>query len=539
MSIVRILRCLALFTGFLTASTQDVVGSTGCTQSACVLANSRLRFGTGSENSVNAAGLFQQPWYYSQITSAWYKLTFANFPLDTAIGTGTGSPNWSGANIVDLYSLTPTMSMMNYSGFVVDSSDATKTVGHGIIISSRGFVVSGQQIIVQNTFSLGLNDSFVKIVTRITNNATAALQNAILWTGTRDDFVGNTDVNLKTRGNLVTGSFVPITASSESSRAIKISNADEGVLFYSETPGVMTAYSMCCSFSNAYNAYPLALAPATPSATDGSYAAILPLGNISVGESASITWYYAAGSISSLSAVAQSVAEAQVADAGPPVDVPTASSYPSPFSVWSYSASASVSRSAVSTRSLMASRSTVATGSAVVSSSPLWSMSSAPSGSAGSTAVVTASAGSSPTVSAVATATGTATATATGTATATATGTTSMSSTNTPSAYPAQISYVVGLQIPTNFVADIIAINVASVAFSLTFLSLILFAFYRRYIYKVPPKTCSHCKKTLKDETIDEHLQTCEPYMDVVMRQANPYRNTRMRQAFTEVTARA
>ena len=114
-----------------------------------------------------------------------------------------------------------------------------------------------------------------------------------------------------------------------------------------------------------------------------------------------------------------------------------------------------------------------------------------------------------------------------------------MSTTNTPSAYPAQISYVVGLQIPTNFVADIIAINVASVAFSLTFLSLILFAFYRRYIYKVPPKTCSHCKKTLKDETLDEHLQTCEPYMDIVMRQANPYRNTRMRQAFTEVTARA
>ena len=114
-----------------------------------------------------------------------------------------------------------------------------------------------------------------------------------------------------------------------------------------------------------------------------------------------------------------------------------------------------------------------------------------------------------------------------------------MSTTNTPSAYPAHITYVVGVQIPTNFVADIIAINVASVAFSLTFLSLILFAFYRRYIYKTPPKTCTHCKKDLKDQTLDDHLQTCEPYSEAVMRQANPYRNTRMRQAFTEVSARA
>ena len=296
------------------ASAQDTVGSTGCTASSCVFANPNLRFGTGAETSVNAWGLFQQPWYYSHLSSAWYQLTFSNFPLDTAIGTGTGSPNWSGANVVDLYSLTATASTTDYSAFVVDSSDTAKTVGHGVIVSRRVFTVSGQRVTFQNTFSLGANDSFVKIITRVINNSSATLQNVIVWAGTRDDYVGNTDVNMKTRGNLNTGNFTAITASSQSSRAIMISNPTEGVLFYSETPGVMTAYAMCCSFSNAYNTYPLTLAPATTAATDGSYAAVLPIGNITVNASASITWYYAAGAISSLGAVAQSVAAAQVAD---------------------------------------------------------------------------------------------------------------------------------------------------------------------------------------------------------------------------------
>ena len=296
------------------ASAQDPVGSTGCTASSCVFANANLRFGSGAETSVNVWGLFQQPWYFSHLSSAWYPLTFSNFPLDTAIGTGTGSPNWSGANVMDLYSLTPTTSTTDYSAFVVDSSDTTKTVGHGVIVSTRVFTVSAQRVTFQNIFSLGANDSFVKIITRVINNSSAPLQNVIVWTGTRDDFVGNTDVNIKTRGNLNTGNFTAITASSESSRAIMISNPTEGVLFYSETPGVMTAYALCCSFSNAYNTYPLTLAPATPTATDGSYAAVLPIGNITVNASASITWYYAAGVISSLGAVAQSVAAAQVAD---------------------------------------------------------------------------------------------------------------------------------------------------------------------------------------------------------------------------------
>ena len=109
---------------------QDAVGSTGCTAPACVFANPNLRFGTGAENSINNWGLFQQPWYYSNLSNNWFKLTYANYPLDTAIGMGTGAPTWSGAYVTDLYSLSPSNPNTDYSNFTVLSSDTSKSVGY-------------------------------------------------------------------------------------------------------------------------------------------------------------------------------------------------------------------------------------------------------------------------------------------------------------------------------------------------------------------------------------------------------------------------
>ena len=350
-----LLRIFLGIVGLATVGSQDAVGSTGCSASSCVFSNPSLRFGTGAENSVNTHGLFQQPWYFSQAANTWYKLTFANYPLDTAIGMGTGSTQWSGATVVDLYTQPVSQALTDYSNFVVDSADTTKSVGHGKIVSSRVFTILGNLVTLQNIFSLGANDSFVKIITSVTNNATATINNVIIWTGTRDDFVGMTDVNTKTRGNLDTGSFVAVTSPTQSSRAIMITNTNEGVLFYSETTGVMTSYALCCAFSNAYNTDPLSLAPQTPSPTDGSYAAVLPIGSVDVGASASITWYYAAGAVTSLSAVAQTVAAAQVADAGPSM---TPSPSPSP----SVSATGTVSPSLTPTVSGTATDSVTSSG---------------------------------------------------------------------------------------------------------------------------------------------------------------------------------
>jgi hypothetical protein len=320
----------------------DVVGTKGCTASACVFANLWLRFGTGSQTSINAQGLFVQPFYFSQLTNTWYKLTYSNYPLDTAIGTGTTGPNWSGTTVVDLYSLTPSGSITDYSDFTVTSSDTTKSVGYGRIITNRTFTVNSQNIIMQNIFSLGYNDTFVKINNRIYNNAATTINNVYIWVGTRDDYVGNTDSNMKTRGNIVNGNFIPLTTVGQQSHAIMITNPTEGVLFYSETDGVNTVFDRCCAFANSYNLNPNTAPIATAAATDGSYAATLPLGNIPVGSSNAITWYYAAGTISSLSNVVQDVAVAQQAEASTTsTALPTSSETNSVSSTSSFSQTAS------------------------------------------------------------------------------------------------------------------------------------------------------------------------------------------------------
>lgn len=299
-----------------------------CTTSACVFANSNLRFGNGHQTSINSQGLFVQPFYFSNITQNWYQLTYSNYPLDTAIGTGNTSAHWSKTSIIDLYSVTPSNTITDYSQYIPVSTTETATIGYGKITTYRTFHINNQNVEIKNVFSLGQTENFVKTVTTFKNVDTVDIQNVYIWIGTRDDYVGTTDVNTKTRGNIVNGNFTGITSVSDESRAIMITNPTEGILFYSETIGVTTAYALCCQFANAYNTNPSTLAPYTPVATDGSYAIVLRLGDLQPNVSSSITWYYAAGSISSLNSVVESVAIAQIADSSP-VPTPTQTTTPS------------------------------------------------------------------------------------------------------------------------------------------------------------------------------------------------------------------
>jgi hypothetical protein len=488
MLVTRILSGLLWLLGASTGAAQDLVGSTGCTAPVCVFSNPNLRFGTGTETSVNAWGLFVQPWYFSRTANTWYKLTFSNYPLDTAIGTGYGSSHWSGTTIVNLYGITPTNAITDYTDFIVDSSDTSKSVGHGKIIATRTFVISGQPVILQNTFSLGWNDSFVKIVSRVINNDTNPVLNMLIWTGTRDDYVGMTDVNTKTRGNLDTGSFVAVTENSQSSRAIMITNTNEGVLFYSETVGVMTAYALCCSFSNVYNTYPLSLAPMTPNPTDGSYAAILPIGNVTTGGSGSITWFYAAGAVTSLSAVAQSVAAAQVADATP---VPSADSVPSMAATYSASETASYSAIATDTAThsgvatATATRSAVPTYSGVPTYSPISSKSATPSPATTRSLVATPS--PAPTLTS--------------------------SSTHTATPSVAIVVYATPATIDAVPMSNAIAISVVSVSVMFVLASIVACCtcWYITTKRKDYCKECKHCTQKDGGVTIREHLRKFTP----------------------------
>jgi hypothetical protein len=273
--------------------------------------NGALRFGNGSQHSVNSIGLFEQPFYWSALSSRYFKLTYSSYPLDMAIGTGTGGGNWSGSTVVELNAGLVTAQTFDYSGYSVLSSTSTTSKGYGRIIVRTTFTINSQSVEVKHVYTLGQTDNFVKIETTSTNKHASTISNMHIWVGTRDDYVGSSDSPTKTKGNLdgVDGAFQAVANAATQARALQITTANEGALFYSTTAGADMSVDGCCSFSNAYNRNPNQTQPVTGPA-DGSYAAVLPVGNLAIGASATITWFYAAGALQDLGNVAKSVAAA-------------------------------------------------------------------------------------------------------------------------------------------------------------------------------------------------------------------------------------
>jgi hypothetical protein len=297
---------IALLNNGVEAATKRYQGKV---HSTIVFNNTALRFGDGSESSVNSIGLFQQPWYNSSGSGSpsWQPLTYSDYPLNMAIGTGTSGGSWHGSTVRDLNS--SSAQQFDFSGYTATNANATMGYGKIRVISS--FTINTQAIDVDTTFSLGQSDNFVKIVNKVINReSSSTITNLRIWVGTQDDWVGGTDRPTKVRGNLsgTNGSFERITSSSQRAQALQITTGDEGVLFYSTTPNTNMAMTNYGSFSNVYNLNPTT-APIEVT-NDGSYAAVLPAGDISAGSSATITWFYAAGAINTLNAVAQAVAGA-------------------------------------------------------------------------------------------------------------------------------------------------------------------------------------------------------------------------------------
>jgi hypothetical protein len=293
----------------------------GCPEgNTCVFSNSKLRFGNGSENSINSVGLFQQPFYKSG--SNWRQLTFSNYPLDMAIGTGTGGANWTGnAAPTDLSSTGGmTSRVIDYSLFQQTGVSGSVITGIGTISVVGRFTINSRLFEVKHIYELGLNDAFVKITTNVKNISGSAASNLNIWVGTRDDYVGGSDRPKKTRGNLTGtgGAFAKLSSASDYAKALRITTDTEGVLFYTTSENSDMAYNSCCSFSSAFNQNPATSPGGGGNVTDyiesgfydGSYAAVLRAGDIANDSTATITWFYAAGAIGDLTAVSQAVAAA-------------------------------------------------------------------------------------------------------------------------------------------------------------------------------------------------------------------------------------
>lgn len=274
----------------------------GGTADAQILNNSKIRIGNGSEASINSTGNLRQPHYWNASAGSWRKLTYSTRSLDHSFGVGgDGSNEWN-INGSVLHNPVLSSQVINTSNFTYTTSPN----GYGTLISTGTITINGQLMEVTNTYVLPQNSAYIKATVRLKNVSTSTMQNVRMWVGTGDDWVGLTDIPTKQKGNLVGGSFTPITAASTRAAAVQITSGSEGVLFYTNSNRGNTGIHSCCSFTNIVNQNPTS--SAIQLTNDGSYGFFVRMNDLAIGASDEFTWYYAAGELANLDDIINEVA---------------------------------------------------------------------------------------------------------------------------------------------------------------------------------------------------------------------------------------
>ncbi len=305
-------------------------GSAG-TVTNLVFDNGNLRFGDGTQGSINSMGSLLQPFYYDNVTpgrDGWFKLTYSNYPLDFAIGVGgVTSDSWNndGTILSTNGGSSLAAAVTNLSLNISKYFEKTGTITTNMLVNG---------IETRNDYTLNSGDYYLKAVTSVTNTTGSDLTNMRLWVGTRDDYVGPNDSNYKTKGNIGSSGFEAITSQNEQAKAIIISEDTfesgngAAILFYSTTAGADTVINSCCSFGNVFNTDPRSSVTHTEYAEDGSYGLFLNLGTLPDAHTGGVTWYYAAAPVSQLSQAVNQVG--QSSGSIPSVPTPTSTPEPTP-----------------------------------------------------------------------------------------------------------------------------------------------------------------------------------------------------------------
>jgi hypothetical protein len=271
-----------------------------------VINNNNLRFGDGSENSINDHGLLKQPFYYNQSSSDWRKLTYRDYPLDVRFGIdGDGSNNWNINGTVVGNPLLANITF-DYSGMTYAAGNSGDA--YGIAIVSGNITINGKLFLVENKYTLLQNEGYIKMQVKLTNLSSSTVQNVRVWYGTRDDYVGGTDSPTKERGKIENNQFQMIGSPSEPSNVLKIRTSTEAVLFYSNSNRAFTSIASCCTFTYATESNPLT--NSITATNDGSYAMYTRFNDLDPNESDEITIYYAAGTLADIDDIIESVAQA-------------------------------------------------------------------------------------------------------------------------------------------------------------------------------------------------------------------------------------
>lgn len=270
-----------------------------------VINNGKMRFGNGSENSVNATGNLQQPFYYSTQFNSWRPLTFSTQPLSQTIGFGgDGSNEWN-TNGTQVTNINLSTQSVDVSDFVY--ANGTSGAGTGKIVSTGYFSEGGKSFKIENTYEIQ-NSAFITITTKVTNWGTTPIQNLRYWIGAGDDYVGQTDGPMKEKGNLIDGSFQINSTAAEQAKALRIKTADEGVLFFSTSDRAYNIIGNSYGWNNVVSANP---SSGQVSRThDGSYGMYVRMNDLGQGQSDEFTWFYAAAKLADLDDVVSEVAAA-------------------------------------------------------------------------------------------------------------------------------------------------------------------------------------------------------------------------------------
>ena len=286
-----------------------------------VFNNGNLRFGNGTQASINSSGQLLQPFYFDNTTAGrngWYQLTYGNYPLNLALAAGgDGSSSWNvnGQVLSSQTNLAPALSNPS-----LEISGYHEGVGTVVAASTVNFT-SGQSARLVNSYTVAPQSRYAQTETSLTNLSNSTLQNVRLWVGTQDDYVAAVDSPTKIKGNIDASGFTALSTANSGSNALQITERLDGtgaaVLFYSTSAGVDMVHDRCCSFSNVTNKDPRS--SAIQATNDGSYAMFMRLADLAPGQSGAFTWYYAAAPASLLGSAITAVGQASGVASSVPV----------------------------------------------------------------------------------------------------------------------------------------------------------------------------------------------------------------------------
>ncbi len=303
-------------------------GSTSWTNVPLFLNNGLLRFGNGAQDSVDEYGSLRQPFYYNSTDKRWYKLTYSDSPMFLNLGFG-GSGYSDGSIITNQTSnggLWTAVDSNDGNAYFLNSVIGSVNFANGVgtLTTSNTVDHEGKTLLVQNSYTLRAGKAVLEAETKITNTGTSSAANVRIWTGTRDDFIGLDDQNYKQKGNITVNGFEAV--STGSSNAVKVYNSSEGIIFFSTKAGAETTVGYCCmpnfhaDYDSNWNSILLTSPRQTPynAFTDGNYSIYSNLGNLSAGQNGAVAWFYGAGRLTDLGAVAESIGRAATGNAPSP-----------------------------------------------------------------------------------------------------------------------------------------------------------------------------------------------------------------------------